>query len=222
MDTTPDPEDLETFWEAHYGKAERVWSGNPNAVLVDEVGGLTPGTALDLGCGEGGDALWLAEQGWQVTGVDVSATALERASIEATARGLSDRIDWQRHDLGRSFPAGRFDLVSAFFFHSPVEIPRAEVLRSAAAAVRPGGTLLVVGHAERPSWAPPLDGPEHHLHHLPTPAEVLAELDLAPEEWEDERLDDPERAVTAPDGSPATIRDSVVRLRRRQQRTCVR
>ena len=207
-----EPDDLEAFWEAHYGARDRVWSGNPNAVLVDEVQRLAPGTALDLGCGEGGDALWLAAQGWRVTGVDVSATALERAAQEAEHRGLGDRIDWQHHDLGTSFPEGRFDLVCAFFLHSPVEIPREQVLRTAAGAVRPGGTLLIVGHGERPSWAPPLEGPEITL---PTPAQVLADLDLRPEDWEDERLDDPQRAIDAPDGSPATIRDCVVRLRRR-------
>jgi SAM-dependent methyltransferase len=207
-----DPADLEAFWEAHYGKADQVWSGNPNAVLVDEVEGLTPGRALDLGCGEGADAIWLAQQGWQVTGVDVSSTALERAAAEAARRGVADRIEWERHDLATSFPAGTFDLVSAFFFHSPVEIPREQVLRTAAAAVRPGGTLLIVGHAERPSWAPPIDGPEVRL---PSAEQVLADLQLDADEWEDQRLDDPERALTAPDGSAATIRDSVLRLRRR-------
>jgi SAM-dependent methyltransferase len=210
-----DPAELESFWEGHYGKHDRVWSGNPNAVLVDEAHALDPGTALDLGCGEGGDALWLAQQGWHVTGVDVSPTALERAAEEAEERGLGDRIDWQHHDLGTSFPEGTFDLVSAFFFHSPVEIPREHVLRTAAAAVRPGGTLLIVGHAERPSWAPP---PEGHELPLPTPEQVLAALDLRLDEWEDERLDNPLRDIKAPDGSPATIRDSVVRLRRRKQR----
>jgi len=208
-----DAEDLEAFWEAHYAKQDRVWSGNPNAVLVEEVQGLVPGTALDLGCGEGGDALWLAEQGWQVTGVDVSSTALDRAAEEAERRGLGGQIEWQQHDLGASFPEGSFDLVSTFFLHSPVAIPREQVLRAAAAAVRPGGTLLIVGHGERPSWAPPHEGPPITL---PTPEQVLAELHLRTEDWEDERLDDPERHLTAPDGSPATIRDSVVRLRRRQ------
>jgi SAM-dependent methyltransferase len=215
MDRTTGAGDVEAFWEAHYGTHDRVWSGDPNAVLVDEVEGLRPGTALDLGCGEGGDAIWLAQQGWQVTGVDVSSTALDRAAEEAARRGVGDRIDWQRHDLATSFPEGTFDLVSAFFFHSPVEIPREAVLRRAAAAVRPGGTLLIVGHGERPSWAPPPDG---HKVALPTPEQVLSDLDLRLEEWGDERLDDPRRALTAPDGSPATIRDSVVRLRRRRQR----
>lgn len=210
-----DPTDLQAFWEAHYGKRERIWSGNPNKVLVDEVADLTPGTALDLGCGEGGDALWLAEQGWTVTGVDVSTTALARAAEEAERRGVAERIDWQQHDLGASFPEGSFDLVSAFFFHSPVEIPRQQVLRAAAAAVAPGGTLLVVGHAERPSWAPPMKGPDGHHVSLPTPEEVLAELDLRADEWDEPVLATPERSITAPDSSAATIRDSVVRLRRR-------
>src|SRR5215208_437768 len=72
--------EAERFWEDHYRRRERVWSGRPNPVLVDVVGSLRPGTALDLGCGEGGDAIWLARQGWRVTAVDVSATALDRAA----------------------------------------------------------------------------------------------------------------------------------------------
>jgi len=208
-----EPPELEAFWEAHYGKHDQVWSGNPNDVLVSETAGLAPTSALDLGCGEGGDALWLAEHGWQVTGVDVSSTALERAAREAERRGLAGSIDWQQHDLRQSFPEGSFDLVSAFFFHSPVEIPREDVLRRAAAAVRPGGTLLIVGHGERPSWAPPHDGPEVHL---PTPQQVLADLDLNLDEWEEPHLAEPQRDLVAPDGSPATIRDNVVRLVRRE------
>ncbi|HZF58086.1 MAG TPA: class I SAM-dependent methyltransferase, partial [Rubrobacter sp.] len=88
------------FWEDHYRRRGRVWSGRPNPVLVDIVGSLRrPGTALDLGCGEGGDAIWLARQGWCVTAVDISATALDRAAVDAATAGVADRIDFRQHDL---------------------------------------------------------------------------------------------------------------------------
>jgi methylase of polypeptide subunit release factors len=100
-----------------------VWSGRANATLVDVVQDLPPGTALDLGCGEGGDAVWLALRGWQVTAVDVSPTALRRAGEHAAQAGVADRVTTERHELGRSFPDGTYDLVCAAFLHSPVELP---------------------------------------------------------------------------------------------------
>jgi len=89
----------ERFWEEHYRGHERVWSGKPNPVLVDVVGSLPPGKALDLGCGEGGDAVWLAAQGRRVTAADVSTTALYRAAEEAETAGVAHRIDFEQHDL---------------------------------------------------------------------------------------------------------------------------
>jgi 2-polyprenyl-3-methyl-5-hydroxy-6-metoxy-1,4-benzoquinol methylase len=154
------------FWEDFYS-GERLWSGNPNASLVDEVADLRPGTALDLGCGEGGDAIWLAAQGWSVTAADISQTALDIAARHAEEAGVTVR--WERHDLAVSQPAGSFDLVTTSFLHSKVELPRARILRAAAGAVAPGGTLLIIGHA--PSA-------EHQHADLPGPDEVVAELDL--------------------------------------------
>ena len=115
--------EAERFWEDHYRRRERVWSGRANPVLVDVVGSLPPGTALDLGCGEGGDAIWLARQGWRVSAVDVSATALRRAAAYAATAGVADRIDFQQHDLARTFPAGAFNLVPTQYLQSPVELP---------------------------------------------------------------------------------------------------
>ncbi|MBA2553635.1 MAG: FAD-dependent oxidoreductase [Geodermatophilaceae bacterium] len=203
----------DTFWNDFYERRDRVWSGNPNAVLVREVAELTPGKALDLGCAEGADAIWLAQRGWQVTGVDIAQIALERAAEHAAAAGVTDRIDWQRHDLGLSFPAGNFDLVSAHFLHSYLDLPRDEILRAAAAAVAPGGVLLVVGHAGPPSYDP---SPEIDVH-LPTPQEVLDALALPAEEWELQRSDEHEHHMTGPDGQPATRINNTLRIQRRSE-----
>jgi 2-polyprenyl-3-methyl-5-hydroxy-6-metoxy-1,4-benzoquinol methylase len=131
----------EEFWEAHYTERAQVWSGRANAVLVDVAGPLPAGTALDLGCGEGGDAVWLAGRGWRVTAVDISATALERARALAERAGVAGRVDFQRHDMGVSLPDGLFDLVSAHYLHSPVEFARDRVLRE---ATGPDGTTATV------------------------------------------------------------------------------
>ncbi len=199
----------ERYWEDFYGGRQGRWSGKPNALLVGEVSDLTPGTALDIGCGEGGDAIWLASQGWQVTAVDVSATALARAADHAAAAGVTMAIEWERHDLAVSFPSGSFDLVSACYLHSRVQIPRERVLRSAAAAVAPGGTLLVVGHAGFPSGSEP----DAEIH-FPTPQEVLDDLALPAEQWQVKRSDFVTRQLPGPDGEPATRADNVLNVGR--------
>jgi SAM-dependent methyltransferase len=167
--------ETEAFWEDLYAtRAEGapIWSGRVNTELAREVDGLEPGRALDLGCGEGGDAIHLARQGWQVVAVDVSPTALARAAAGAAGAGVADRIDFERHDLGASFPAGDFDLVTAAFFQSPLELDKAGVLRRSLAALAPGGRLVLVEHGAAPDWS------EHRHVQFPTPEEVVAELDL--------------------------------------------
>ncbi|RKE22940.1 FAD-dependent oxidoreductase [Streptomyces sp. TLI_171] len=200
------------FWENRYGESEQIWSGRPNASLTREAEGLKPGHALDLGCGEGGDAIWLAKQGWQVTAVDISQVALDRAAAHAAVEGVADRITWQRVDLANAFPSGSYDLVSAQFLHSPAEFPRERVLRRAADAVAPDGILLIVSHAVLPARH---ERPEMHL---PTPEETLAALQLAPDTWTVERAeeharhDHPGHPVADPDARPH--RDSTLRLHR--------
>lgn len=136
----------EVWWEQRYASGEAHWSGRPNDVLVAETAGLTPGTALDVGCGTGGDAIWLAGQRWRVTGVDVSRTALARAAEAAAAQGVADRTTWQHADVTSwAPPAGAFDLVTSAFLHAPGGV-RDAVLARLAAAVAPGGTLLVAQH----------------------------------------------------------------------------
>jgi 2-polyprenyl-3-methyl-5-hydroxy-6-metoxy-1,4-benzoquinol methylase len=134
-------------WDERYRGQEKIWSGNPNPQLVAEAAGLAPGTALDVGCGEGGDVIWLASQGWTVTGADFSANGLARAARHAEQAGVADRVDWWRVDA-RAFTAeGRsYDLVTSHYLHPP-DGGMVEVVRRLAEAVAPGGHLLVVGHA---------------------------------------------------------------------------
>jgi SAM-dependent methyltransferase len=107
-------------WDERYGGDGQIWSGNPNAQLVAEVSALSPGTALDVGCGEGADVIWLARQGWRVTGADFSANGLVRAARHAEQAGVGDRTDWWQVDA-RTFTAdGRsYDLVTTHFLHPP-------------------------------------------------------------------------------------------------------
>jgi len=131
-------------WDARYAAAELVWTAEPNRFLVDEVADLAPGRALDVACGEGRNAIWLAEQGWAVTGVDFSPVALDKARRLAEARGVT--VTWRLADVViNSAEPGSFDLVAVFCLQLPPEARRS-ALGAAARAVAPGGTLLVVGH----------------------------------------------------------------------------
>ncbi|MGC4892394.1 class I SAM-dependent methyltransferase [Micromonospora sp. DT31] len=199
------------FWDERYGQRDRIWSGRVNPVLAEVAEDLPPGTVLDLGCGEGGDAVWLASHGWQVTAVDISATALERLTAEAGRAGVAARITTVSQDLTRDFPAGRFDLVSAQFLQSPLDLPREKVLRPAAGAVAPGGRLLVVEHGAAPPWA----GPDAQGHRFASPEEILAALDLDPDGWVTERVGAAYRTATGPDGQTGELVDHVVLVRRR-------
>jgi 2-polyprenyl-3-methyl-5-hydroxy-6-metoxy-1,4-benzoquinol methylase len=147
-DHDADPDYFEPAgWEERYAGDGSVWSGDPNAQLVAEASRLTPGTALDVGCGEGGDVIWLARQGWRVTGADFSANGLARAARHAQEAGVADRTDWWQVDAREFDAAGRsFDLVTTHFLHPP-DAGMVDVVRRLAPAVAPGGHLLVVGHA---------------------------------------------------------------------------
>ncbi|TXS38354.1 SAM-dependent methyltransferase [Streptomyces sp. OR43] len=198
------------LWDERYRESHRIWSGNPNTALVREVEGLKPGRALDLGCGEGADAVWLARLGWRVTATDISRVALDRAAEHGAEAGVEDRIDWQFHDLGVSFPDGEYDLVSAQFLHSMGDLPREQILRRAAAAVAPGGVLLIVGHAGFPPWEH-----DHADMELPTTDEVLAALELPEGAWDVLLSAEHERVQHGPDGTPVTRTDNALKVRRR-------
>ena len=131
-------------WDERYAGRELVWTSEPNRFLVQEVDGLAPGRALDLACGEGRNAIWLAERGWQVTGVDFSKVGLDKARQLEEARGV--HAEWILADLLDYRPEPKaFGLVIVFYLQVP-EAQRTPVLTAAAAAVAPGGTFLLVGH----------------------------------------------------------------------------
>jgi SAM-dependent methyltransferase len=202
----------ETFWNERYRSADALWSGNPNRYLVSEASGLRPGKALDVGCGEGADALWLARRGWQVTGVDLSTVALERAARHAAqaGAGVAARIDWAHADLiGWDPGAGRYDLVSSQYVHLPPG-PRQALFRALAGAVAPGGSLLIVGH--HPSDL------QTTMPRPPMPELFFTGEDIAPlldaGDWKVITDEAPPRSAPDPDGHPVTIRDTVFRARR--------
>jgi SAM-dependent methyltransferase len=191
----------ERFWDDRYSRPATEPKVNPR---LDEIAGpLSPGTALDLGCGAGGDALWLAGRGWQVTAADIAASAIrslrQRAGASLTAVCV---------DLAEDFPTGSFDLVSAQYFHTPFALDRARVLRTAATSLNPGGHLVVVDHGSTAPWSWNQDVT------FPTPREVAEQLALDPAEWTLERADAPQRQATGPDGSTATVVDHVLVVRR--------
>jgi SAM-dependent methyltransferase len=202
----------EQSFEEMYRATDALWSGRPNPQLVAEAAGLRPGTALDVGCGEGADAIWLAEHGWQVTAVDFAATALERGATHAAARGdeVAGRIRWVRADVTQEQPGERFDLVSAQFMHLPPE-ERRELFARLADAVRPGGTLLVVGHdfSDVAAGAHRPPAPERFF----TAQEVAASLDA--DAWEVLVAEARPRPAAVHEGHDITVHDAVLRARRR-------
>jgi SAM-dependent methyltransferase len=140
------------FWEERYTESEGMWSGKVNEVLADVAADLKPGTALDLACGEGADAVWLAQHGWQVTGVDLSGTAISRAQQAAARAGLTESTArFIEADLATWQPEHTFDLVTCSFLHAwSIELPRDEILRRATSFVAPGGSLLLTSHGAAP------------------------------------------------------------------------
>lgn len=205
-------EELE--WDHRYGGPDRAWSTNPNGTLVREATDLTPGRALDVGAGEGADALWLAERGWAVTATDISGNALARVRSEAERRGLD--LELLRSDTNDHAPFGSetFDLVS-LQYGSVKRTPDQRGVRNLLAAVAPGGTLLVVHHDLAP-WGEPVDAA--HQTQLYDPQayvgvdEIAAALAADPEAWHVEVHETRRR----PPGAITTqhVDDVVLRARR--------
>jgi SAM-dependent methyltransferase len=194
------------IWEARYASAEQVWSGRPNTALVAEIAGLTPGRALDVGCGEGADAVWLAGRGWDVTALDVSQVALERATRHA--RDAEVEVRWVRSALvGAPIAAGTFDLV-ATMYPALQRTPTNEAENVLMAAVAPGGVLLVVHHAD-------VDSEQAKAHGF-DPADYVSPVDVAARlgpDWQVEFDERRPRATTTGAGAHHT-HDVVLRARR--------
>ena len=189
-------------WDERYGTEELIWKAEPNRFLVEELDALAPGRALDVACGEGRNAVWLASKGWRVTGADFSRAGLAKAQRLATDRGVevtwveADVVEWQP-------PMASFDLVVVMYLHLPAE-QRRRALAHAAAALAPGGVLLVVGH-DTSNLLKGTGGPQDPAV-LFTPEEIVEDLSGL----QIERAEQVKRTVVT-DAGEATAIDALVR-----------
>jgi SAM-dependent methyltransferase len=204
-----EPTTTEQFWDARYASADQIWSGQPNPHLVADVGDVPPGRALDVGAGEGADAIWLAERGWDVVAVDISSVALGRGRRQAESVGVGDRITWVHADvLAGPLPAGPFDLVSVEFMHLP-DPERTALFRRCISAVGAGGLLQIVAHhpsdLETTARRPPR--PEVFY----TADEIAG---LLGDDWTVLAAEARPRPATDPEGATITVHDAVLLARR--------
>lgn len=198
---------VQAEWDRRYADQERMWSGNPNGALVAEAAGLTPGRVLDVGCGEGADAVWLARGGWDVTALEVSGVALERAAAHARDAGLAVR--WVHAELAEAaLPPASFDLVSAQY-PALLRTPDAASERALLAAVAPGGVLLLVHHAGMDTQPIREDGFDPADYVWPTMVAALLNDD-----WEVEVNEERPRAVPEGGAGAHHVDDLVLRARR--------
>jgi 2-polyprenyl-3-methyl-5-hydroxy-6-metoxy-1,4-benzoquinol methylase len=194
-------------WNERYAAKDLVWGTDPNRFVAAELARLGPARALDLACGEGRNAIWLAKRGWRVTAVDYSGVAIERARRLAAEQQVD--VEWIEADVTRyAAAAGGYELILVAYLHLPPEQRRA-VLRHAAAALAPGGTLFMVGHARR-NLAEGVGGPQRP-EVLWEPEEIRQ--DLADVALVAERIEQVERPVETPEGTRQAI-DVVVRAAR--------
>lgn len=194
-------------WEERYC-GEKVWSGQVNVQLQAEIADMAPGRALDVGCGEGADALWLAARGWDVTAVDFADAALARVAEHAAEVGVADRVKTRRIDVRTFEPDGQtWDLVTAHFVHLP-DGGMLDVTRRLGSAVAPGGTLLVVGHDPGDLATGLRHGHQSFMH---TADELLPALG---DGWEVEACESRPRTQAHPQtGEDIAIADTVLRAR---------
>jgi len=192
-------------WQQRYGSSTPVWSGLVNPQLATYTAAMTPRRAVDVGCGEGADVMWLAKHGWDVTGIDFSAAGLDRAQQHADVAGVLSSITWVQADARTWDPQATWDLVTSHYLHLPLD-QMITLVRRLADAVAPGGTLLVVGHH------PDDIAPDHLLHgDLFTADDLVAVLDSRL--WEI-HIEATERTGTG-QGPDRVVRDSVLRAIRR-------
>ncbi|WP_312183025.1 class I SAM-dependent methyltransferase [Arthrobacter sp.] len=201
-----DAEAVGAFWDQRYTEKAALWSGQPNGALVSEVRGLRTGRALDVGCGEGADAVWLAGQGWDVTALEVSRVALDRAARQAELQGVT--VNWVHAGLVEAaLPPASFDLVSAQYpalLRTEENTAELALLR----AVAPGGVLLAVHH-QLPTAAE-AEAHGFDLREYVGLADLAALLD---ENWRIEVYETRPRHVTEGAGAHHT-EDVVLRARR--------
>ncbi|MDN5808408.1 MAG: class I SAM-dependent methyltransferase [Brevibacterium sp.] len=212
-----------SYWDQAWDgeRAPMMSSGDANPHLVREISGIEPGTALDAGCGAGAEAIWLAGNGWTVTGADVADTALEYAEGRADAAGVGGRIEWVRADLSVWEPETKYDLVTTHYAHPAMA--QSAFYDRIASWVAPGGTLLIVGHLHHrrgDSTSHSSAGESGHGHSHP-PAEASATADsitnrLDPAVWTIVTAEESQRTMVGPGGRTITIDDVVVRASRRQ------
>lgn len=192
-------------WNTRYSSADLVWGVGPNEFLVAEVADLEPGSVLDVACGEGRNAIWLAERGWSVTAVDFSDVAVDRARTIAERRGVE--VDWHVADVETWQASGVFDLVVILYVHLP-EAGRKQMLARSAAALGAGGTLLVVAHALR-NLSGGTGGPSDPAV-LADPADIANDLVGIDATLEIGRAEEVERHRDTPEGPKVAI-DLLVR-----------
>lgn len=196
-------------WDARYASRDLVWGAGPNQFVAAELADLPPGAALDVACGEGRNALWLASRGWRATGVDFSTTGLQRAKRLAAEAELTERVEFVRGDVVRHLPEGPFDAVVVAYLQLPAE-QRRRAFRLAADRVASGGTLLVVGHDStnlRQGHGGPQDASV-----LYGPDDVVADLRGMPG-LRVEKSERVQRQVATDDGERTAI-DALVRVQR--------
>ncbi|GIJ48972.1 hypothetical protein Val02_58580 [Virgisporangium aliadipatigenens] len=211
MTHTFDKNYWDRIWEGD--RAAAMAAGQPIPHLVREVGDLTPGTALDAGCGAGAEAIWLATRGWRVTAADIAPAALAHGAERAAAAGVAGMVEWVEADLCEWAPQARFDLVTTHYAHPAM--PQLDFYDRIAAWVAPAGTLLIVGHLHHhePNSGHGHGGKEPPAEASVTAADITARLD--PLEWEVVTAQQGHRTLTGPGGHPVPIHDVVVNARRR-------
>lgn len=194
------------YWESHWqGGSARASDQQiaPNPYLERELAGLTPGTVLDAGCGEGAEAVWLAAQGWHVTAADISAEALHRATRSGPT---AEQVEWIEADLSVWSPNQQFDLVTTFYAHPAM--PQLAFYERIADWVVPGGTLLIVGHQHA----------HGHGHNPAAEASVTAASvreALDPTQWHIDTAEERDRTLGDRSGQPVSLSDVIVRATRR-------
>jgi 2-polyprenyl-3-methyl-5-hydroxy-6-metoxy-1,4-benzoquinol methylase len=212
------------YWESHWQQANGHDAGLaivPNPHLVRETSSLVPGTALDAGCGEGKEAIWLAAQGWQVTAADISTAALSRASERATHSGAAaEQVQWVEADLSAWQPGTQFDLVTTHYAHPAMS--QLAFYQRISEWVAPGGALLIVGHLRTPDATARghSQGQQVHGHHPPMEASVTAAMftvGLDATQWDVATAQDHTRTFTDRAGQAVPLRDVVVRATRRRR-----